>query len=106
MSGCSGTTGTSPAAALGELIRVSSSFRLLAPVRLNVVCFTLGAAAPTTAHIVQVLQRLRDSGEAFLTPTQYAGEAGVRAAFSNWRTETADVARVWAALRQAAEAAD
>ncbi len=89
-------------AALGALVEASGVFRLLAPVRLNVVCFTLAAADPSAAAVAHLLARLRDSGEAFLTPTRYANTAGMRAAFSNWRTEAADVARVWDALLAAA----
>ncbi|MBD2767288.1 aspartate aminotransferase family protein [Hymenobacter sp. BT664] len=86
------------AAALGTLLEASPAFRLLAPVRLNVVCFTLTGPNPAGSHIKQVLERVRDSGEAFLTPTVYAGTPGIRAAFSNWRTELPDVARVMTAL--------
>ena len=86
------------AAALGALVEASEVFRLLAPVRLNVVCFTLAEADPSAVAVQHLLRRLRDSGEAFLTPTRYANTAGMRAAFSNWRTEAADVERVWAAL--------
>ncbi len=91
------------AAALGALLAASPAFRLLAPVRLNVVCFTLaGPAAPTAADVARLLAYVRDSGETFLTPTQFAGVPGLRAAFSNWRTETADVPRVAKALLDAA----
>jgi glutamate/tyrosine decarboxylase-like PLP-dependent enzyme len=89
------------AAALGELVASSSAFRLLAPVRLNVVCFTLAEPHPSPAAVQLLLDRVRDSGEAFLTPTHYAGTPGMRAAFSNWRTEMADVQRVWTALGEA-----
>ncbi|WP_046246485.1 pyridoxal phosphate-dependent decarboxylase family protein [Hymenobacter terrenus] len=91
------------AAVLGELIAASADFQLLAPVRLNVVCFTLAGPAPSTERIKQLLDRVRDSGEAFLTPTRYADTTGMRAAFSNWRTEAADVDRVWRALQAAAD---
>lgn len=89
------------AAALGERITGSSAFRLLAPVRLNVVCFTLAEPNPSPAAVQLLLDRVRDSGEAFLTPTRYAGTPGMRAAFSNWRTEMADVQRIWTALGDA-----
>ncbi|WP_210522142.1 pyridoxal phosphate-dependent decarboxylase family protein [Hymenobacter terricola] len=89
------------AAALGALLDASSAFRLLAPVRLNVVCFTLTGANTSGRHIREFLERVRDSGETFLTPTVYAGMPGMRAAFSNWRTGLPDVARVMAALHAA-----
>ena len=75
------------------------AYRLLAPVRLNVVCFTL---ADDPARIGQVAQAVTDSGEAFLTTTTYEGVPALRAAFSNWRTTRADVDRVAKALERAA----
>ncbi|MEU3713407.1 pyridoxal phosphate-dependent decarboxylase family protein [Streptomyces catenulae] len=87
------------ARALGRAVEAAPELRLLAPVRLNVVCFTL-ADEPTE----QSLRALADavSTEAFMTPTVYDGTPALRAAFSNWRTGEADVARIAAALEAAA----
>jgi glutamate/tyrosine decarboxylase-like PLP-dependent enzyme len=86
---------------LSQSIEDSEHFTLLAPTRLNVVCFTLANFA--SADTVQRLQRwLRDDGRAFFTPTVLQGRAGLRAAFSNWRTEAADVSLAWQALQAAA----
>lgn len=82
---------------LGQRIARQPKLRLLAPVRLNVVCFTL-AEDPTEARIQALVQALRDSGEAFMTPSVYEGSWCLRAAFSNWRTTHADVERVMQAL--------
>jgi glutamate/tyrosine decarboxylase-like PLP-dependent enzyme len=82
---------------LGQRIQQSKAFRLLAPVRLNVVCFTTANEAPAA-----FLQRLAHSGEAFLTPTTLHGVPAIRAAFSNWRTTHADVDQVWAAMTKEA----
>jgi glutamate/tyrosine decarboxylase-like PLP-dependent enzyme len=94
------------ARALGEWISASPDFELYAPVRLNIVCFGLAARhlaghEPVGAHRA-VLDRLRDGGEVFLTPTTLFGRPGMRAAVSNWRTtlET-DLPRVTAALARA-----
>ena len=84
---------------LGNQIDASPNFRLLAPVRLNVVCFTL--AVPTSEAIQQFLTVLNRQGKIFLTPTVYRGIPAIRAAFSNWRTEAADGAIAWEALNQA-----
>jgi glutamate/tyrosine decarboxylase-like PLP-dependent enzyme len=86
------------ARALGESIAGLPALRLLAPVRLNVVCFTL-AQDPTAERLAALAAEL--SGEAFVTPTHYAGVPALRAAFSNWRTTEADVRRTVAALEQA-----
>jgi glutamate/tyrosine decarboxylase-like PLP-dependent enzyme len=86
------------ARALGEAVDAHPGLRLLAPVRLNVVCFTL-AEDPTAARLAALAEEL--ASEAFLTPTVHAGVPALRAAFSNWRTTDADVRRVAAALRTA-----
>ncbi len=84
------------ASELGARLETHPRFQLLAPVRLNVVCFTLeDANAPS---VTAFLNRVRDTGEAFLTPTMLNGVPAVRAAFSNWRTTLYDLERVWNAL--------
>ncbi|MFE0100396.1 pyridoxal phosphate-dependent decarboxylase family protein [Streptomyces sp. NPDC059009] len=86
------------ARALGRAIEDLPGLRLLAPVRLNVVCFTL-AAGPTPQRLAALARELSD--EVFMTPTEYGGVPALRAAFSNWRTEESDVARIAAALERA-----
>ncbi|MFH9348021.1 pyridoxal phosphate-dependent decarboxylase family protein [Kitasatospora sp. NPDC017646] len=83
------------ARALGEAIGAIDGLHLLAPVRLNVVCFTLSEDR-TAERIAALAAELAD--EAFLTPTRYAGRPALRAAFSNWRTTEADVRRTAEAL--------
>jgi glutamate/tyrosine decarboxylase-like PLP-dependent enzyme len=87
---------------LGELLAASEHLRLLAPVRLNVVCFTL-AEQPTMARVTALVDAVTASGETFLTPTVLHGVPGVRAAFSNWRTTDADVPRIAKAITAAAQ---
>ena len=84
---------------LGNRIENSSTFRLLAPVRMNVVCFTLQNADQT--RITAFLESVRDEGKAFLTPTNYKGTPAIRAAFSNWRTTQADLELIWESLSRA-----
>ncbi|NXY95695.1 aspartate aminotransferase family protein [Streptomyces sp. BR123] len=87
------------ARALGTELERDPAFRLLAPVRLNVVCFTL-AEDPTAARLTALREAAAD--EVFVTPTVYAGTPALRAAFSNWRTTEADVHKAAQALRAAA----
>ncbi|WP_371587764.1 pyridoxal phosphate-dependent decarboxylase family protein [Streptomyces virginiae] len=87
------------ARALGAAVAEDPALTLLAPVRLNVVCFTL-AEAPTPARLTALREAV--AGEVFVTPTVLEGTAGLRAAFSNWRTTQADVRRAAEALGAAA----
>ena len=84
---------------LGKRINNSSEFRLLAPVRMNVVCFTLENS--DQARITSFLESVRDQGQVFLTPTNYKGIPAVRAAFSNWRTTETDLNLIWESLTRA-----
>lgn len=76
---------------LAGQIDQSPGFRMLAPVRMNVVCFTLKRPGLTMATIQQFLDRVRDDGKAFFTPTWYKGMPAIRAAISNWQTEEKDI---------------
>lgn len=87
---------------LGEKISASEEFRLLAPTRMNVVCFTLSGNADAE-KVKTFLAKLRDDGRVFMTPTNYLGTPGIRAAFSNWRTEEKDVDIAWAAMLDCAK---
>ncbi|MGW0765685.1 pyridoxal phosphate-dependent decarboxylase family protein [Streptomyces sp. NPDC002676] len=82
---------------LGEGIDALPGLHLLAPVRLNVVCFTL-AENPSQERVEALARAVAESGEAYLTPTVYDGVPALRAAFSNWRTTEADTRRVLDAL--------
>jgi glutamate/tyrosine decarboxylase-like PLP-dependent enzyme len=53
------------AARLGDMIGNSADFRLLAPVRMNVVCFTLKQGNLTMEVIQRFLNAVRDDGRAF-----------------------------------------
>ncbi|MEU0097697.1 pyridoxal-dependent decarboxylase [Streptomyces sp. NPDC006267] len=76
------------ARSLAASIDAAPGLRMLAPVRLNVVCFTL-AENPTPTRLAALSGKA--AGRVFLTPTVYAGVPALRAAFSNWRTTEADV---------------
>lgn len=79
------------AAKLGEKINESPDFRLLAPVRMNVVCFTFRQNEVSIDEIRSFLNAVRDDGRVFFTPTVYKGTAAIRAAISNWQTEEKDL---------------
>lgn len=74
----------------GQFIKDNSNFELLAPVRLNTVCFTL-AGEENQEKVNTFLTLLNDTGKVFMTPTIYNGQKGIRAAFVNWRTTENDI---------------
>jgi glutamate/tyrosine decarboxylase-like PLP-dependent enzyme len=81
----------------GKLLNGSDGFELLAPVRLNVVCFTL--KNKSSEAVLAYLEHLNRSGKVYMTPTVYAGQTAIRAAFVNWSTERADVNTVFELMK-------
>lgn len=75
----------------GNYIEHSAHFTLLAPVRLNTVCFTLKSKAHQE-KVSEFLALLNQNGKVFMTPTIYNGQKGIRAAYVNWRTTATDIA--------------
>lgn len=71
-------------------ISENESFELLAPTRLNNVCFTL-AGDQNQEKVYLFLAKLNDSGKVFMTPTMYIGRKGIRASFVNYRTSESDI---------------
>ncbi|QSB26880.1 pyridoxal-dependent decarboxylase [Flavobacterium sp. CLA17] len=65
-------------------------FELLAPIRLNNVCFTL-KGNHNQEKVASFLTHLNDSGKVFMTPTVYQNKKGIRASFVNWRTSEKDI---------------
>ena len=85
---------------MGQGIEQSPYFELLAPVRLNIVCFALmGANAQQRDNF---LERLKEDGRVLLTPTFFDGKPAIRAAFANWSTGEQDIPVILDALEQCA----
>ncbi|WP_316812442.1 pyridoxal phosphate-dependent decarboxylase family protein [Pedobacter heparinus] len=78
------------AKALGDFIANSTAFELLAPVRLNTVCFTL-KGDENQDKVFKYLHLLNEGGRVFMTPTVYQQKNAIRAAFVNWRTSQEDM---------------
>jgi glutamate/tyrosine decarboxylase-like PLP-dependent enzyme len=74
----------------GKFIEESGWLQLLAPVRLNNICFTL-KGEDRQELVPLFLKTLNDTGKVFMSPTIYNGQKGIRAAFVNWRTTEADI---------------
>lgn len=75
----------------GERIEAEAGFRLAAPVRLNVVCFTTKEDTKQKETLDEVLRQLHQRGKVFMTPTVYKGLYCIRAAFVNWLTSEEDI---------------
>ncbi len=73
---------------LGGYIESSGHFELLAPVRLNVVCFGLKTGREKMTAFLDAVNR---RGKFFITPTLLSGVPAMRAAFVNYRTEKEDI---------------
>ncbi|HEY0772284.1 MAG TPA: pyridoxal-dependent decarboxylase, partial [Sphingobacteriaceae bacterium] len=84
---------------LGARLASNPNFRLLAPVQMNVVCFTLPKIT-TFEDIQHYLKAIRDDGRVFFTPTVYKGIPAIRAAISNWQTENSDMDIAYEALTE------
>lgn len=87
---------------LGNRIQASSDFELLAPVYMNVVCFTL-KGEPDASAIDRYMQSLHASGNVFMTPTHYKGKPAIRIAVSNWQTLPEDAEHIWTSMQAALE---
>ncbi|RQS13904.1 aspartate aminotransferase family protein [Burkholderia sp. Bp9002] len=85
---------------LGQRIAGQPGLALLAPTRMNVVCFTL-ADRPDEARVNAYMRAVRDLGDVFVTTTVHDGTWGLRAAFCNWRTDERDVDRIFESLVRA-----
>lgn len=81
---------------LGNYIESSKEFQLLAPVRLNTVCFTMADEQDSSIF----LKELNDTGKVFMTPTVFKGKPGIRAALVNWRTKKEDIDTVWEEMKK------
>lgn len=72
---------------LGRFIQQHRAFVLLAPVRLNTVCFSLANEEKAEAF----LTKLNGTGKVFMTPTVFNGKKALRAALVNYRTTEDDI---------------
>jgi aromatic-L-amino-acid decarboxylase len=81
----------------GEWLRQDERFQIAAPADLNLVCFRLRAG--DTAN-EQLLQRLNQSGELFLTHTKLDGKFTLRLCVGQTHTQARHVERAWQRIQQ------
>ena len=84
---------------LDAFISENENFELLAPTRLNNVCFTL-AGDHNQEKVGLFLTHLNDKGKVFMTPTIYENRKGIRASFVNWRTNENDIQIVMEEMKE------
>ena len=80
----------SMATLFGDALLEDGNFELMAPIRLNNVCFTL-KGNHNQEKVSQFLTQLNDRGQVFMTLTVYRNQKGIRASFVNWRTNKNDI---------------
>jgi len=86
---------------LHKWIEADPRFELMAPARLNLVCFRLrGEDAPSE----ELMRRLNRSGKLFLSHTRLNGRFTIRLCVGSTRTEAQHVEAAWQAISQQATA--
>jgi glutamate/tyrosine decarboxylase-like PLP-dependent enzyme len=90
------------AARLGGHIAGSASFQVVAPVCLNVCCFSVADSDDQTASGINaaIAVALQLSGEGVFSTTSMNGRTVLRAAITNHRTNFADIDAVFCALEK------
>ncbi|MGC2192911.1 MAG: pyridoxal-dependent decarboxylase [Candidatus Dormiibacterota bacterium] len=89
-------------------IRITPGWELCAPVPMATVCFRhrpLGVTdeSQLTVHNREIMARVNQGGEAFISHAVLGDQMVLRAAIGNIRTRPEDIQALWEALEQAAE---
>ena len=96
------------AARMGERVAAQPGFRLAAPIRLNVCCFSAAPAhweaAAQDALNEAITHQLQLSGDVVFSTTKIAGRTVIRAAIANHRTCDADIDYAIAAVARVQQA--
>ena len=83
------------AAQMGHLVASSEEFALVAPIKLNVCCFSVaprGMDGPSSDALnARIAERLQLDGQAVFSTTKVQGRVVIRAAITNHRTSAADI---------------
>ena len=76
----------------------SELFQLVAPTRVNVVCFKVVGFSAEKQQLF--LNTLNENGKVFITPSIYRKKSCFRAAFVNWQTTEKDITIAITALEE------
>jgi glutamate/tyrosine decarboxylase-like PLP-dependent enzyme len=89
---------------VGEQVAADDELELLAPVRLNVVCFRYRPAGVPEDALDELNRALGEAiladGRAYFGTTVYAGVVAFRPAIANWRTAETDVDLIVAVVKE------
>jgi glutamate/tyrosine decarboxylase-like PLP-dependent enzyme len=92
---------------VGKQVKSDAELELLAPVRLNVVCFRYRPAGVPEDRLDELNRRLAEAiaadGRVFFGTTTYGEHVAFRPAISNWRTTEADVDQIVAVVKELGE---
>jgi len=91
---------------VGEQVEAASDLELLAPVRLNVVCFRARPPGVPEDRLDELNRRVGqavlEDGRVYFGTTVYGGRVAFRPAISNWRTAEPDVDLIVPLVRELA----
>jgi glutamate/tyrosine decarboxylase-like PLP-dependent enzyme len=90
-----------------EWVARRPDLELMAPARLNIVCFRVRRGrdeAENDAFTAAVTEQIQRDGIAFVTITRWGGRTAIRAAFDNWQTTHEDVEALQQAVSEAVAA--
>jgi aromatic-L-amino-acid/L-tryptophan decarboxylase len=82
-------------------VEAEPGWEIVAPVRFSVVCFRREGSDEENQLLID---RVNETGEMFLSPTELDGRLVIRLAVGNMRTTEEDVSRAWQVLLEAARA--
>jgi aromatic-L-amino-acid/L-tryptophan decarboxylase len=85
---------------LGKIIAADSRFEVVAPVLFSVVCFRYRGSDDQNRKI---MDRVNESGRAFISGTVLNGQQVIRLAIGNMATKWEDVVEAWELVKKAAE---
>jgi glutamate/tyrosine decarboxylase-like PLP-dependent enzyme len=92
---------------VGAEVEASDDFELLAPVRINVICFRYRPPGVPEPALDELNRRLGaailEDGRVYFGTTVYAGKVAFRPALSNWRTTAVDAGLIVSVARELGE---
>jgi glutamate/tyrosine decarboxylase-like PLP-dependent enzyme len=95
---------------VGRQVGAANDLELMAPVRLNVVCFRWAPKGRSDEVADELNRRLGEAvlrdGRVYFGTTVYRGRVGFRPAISNWRTTEADVDMIVKVTRELIDGGD